>query len=367
MRIRRTAAVAAAAAMAVGLTGCEPAHPFFVSSTNAGYTVSNGYSPVVGDFDGDGWDDILFFEPDRWDALWEGRPNGRFAHLSAPAQLDGSYEGTVGDFGGDATDDVLWTRSDGDDVLWVMQAGGGLASTRAVSLPEASLETVDNAAGHDTLLVKTQIGRDVRVWDPDAGTGALTPLAASDPLVTTSGDFDGDGSGDVFLHRPGGSGDEIAWGDGDATFSIAATTNIGGSYQVHVLRADGDERDDIAFIDEQVGHEWALNLWFSEGRTFRRQAFSPLPNRGIYEVHRNHDHNGFDYLVKYTNGGAFAWSTAPSGTIVSATTPLPGPGTTPAFVGRFHDGLADDALVYESGGDHPEAFLRTTDRVQAVP
>jgi hypothetical protein len=136
---------------------------------------------------------------------------------------------------------------------------------------------------------------------------------------------------------------------------------------VHVLRADGDTRDDIAFIDEQVGHTWALNLWFSEGRTFQRQAFSPLPNRGRYAVHHNQTGQGFDYLVKYTNGGVFAWSTAPSGVIVSATTPLPGPGTTPAFVGHFHEGVADDALVYESDGSYPEAFLRTPDRVQPVP
>ncbi|HEV7722108.1 MAG TPA: VCBS repeat-containing protein [Iamia sp.] len=231
MKIRRTAAMVAAAAMALGMTGCQPASPFFASSTTAGYTVSNGYVPVVGDFDADGWDDILFFEPDRWDALWEGRPNGTFAHLSAPAQLDGPYRGTVGDFGGDATDDVLWSRGDGDDVLWVMQAGGGLAETRTVSLREANLETVANATGHDTLLVKTQIDRDVQVWDPDAGTDVLTPLAASDPLTTASGDFDGDGNGDVFLHRPGGGADEIAWGDGDATFGVAATTNIGGDYR----------------------------------------------------------------------------------------------------------------------------------------
>ncbi len=362
--MRRMAAVAAAGAMVVGLPGCEPAVPFFTATTS-GYQVSNGYRPVVGDFDGDGWDDIIWQEPDRWDAMWEGRPDGRFVHLAAPAQLEGWYEGVVGDFGGDATDDVLWYRSDGEpSPIWIMQAGGGRAEATTVVLPvDAGLATIEETEGHDRLLVSEGNARSAGVWDPDSGTDALTPLGTGDPVVSAPGDFDGDGHGDVFLHRPGAPADEIAWGDGEGGFTVQATTNIGGDYGVFVLQADGLDGDDLAFVDERVGRPWALNLWFSEGdRTFRRQAFTPLPDRGIIRVHRSHG-EGFDRLVKYTNGGAYSWDYAPSGVIVSAPTPLPGPGTVPAYVGRFHDGWTDDALVYDDFGDYPtETFLRSPDR-----
>ncbi len=360
-RIRQGVALVATAAMAVGLTGCEPPAPFFASSTSAGYAVSNGYDPVVGDFDGDGWDDIIFLEPDRWDALWEGRADGRFTHLAAPAQLDGAHVGLVGDLGGDATDDVLWYRSDGEpSPLWVMQAGGGLAEIREVTLPgDADLTVIENATDHDTVLVRRLSGEPT-VWDPDSGSDAVVPLGTTAAWEgAVPGDLDGDGHGDVFLHRPGAAADEIAWGDGDDSFTLSTTTNIKGSYQVHVLRADGDGRDDIAFIDERVGHPWAFNVWFSEGRTFRRVTYPPVANRGIYRVHRNHL-GGPESLVKYTHGGAFAWSVGPDGAArLSGTTALPGPGTVPVFVGRFHDGVADDAFVYDRDGLYREALLRT--------
>lgn len=364
--IRRMAALAAAGAMAVGATACQPPAPFFASTTSTGYAVSNGYQPAVGDFDGDGWDDIVFLDPAGWDALWEGRPDGRFVHLSAPARLDGRFSPVVGDFGGDGTDDILWRAwdVDADSVLWVMQAGGGLASSRLVTtLPQYSdVSVIEESSGHDALAIDSFNG-DVGIWDPDSGTDAVAPLGdGSSWTDSQAGDLDGDGVGDVFLHRPGRAADEIAWGDGDGTYTITPTTNVGGSYQMFVLQADGRDGDDIAFVDETVGRPWALNLWFSSGdRTFTRQAFTPLPKRGIIRVHRSHV-DGVEHLVKYSNGGAFAWSYAPSGATLSATTPLPGPGTTPAFVGRFHGGVADDAFVYDDEGRYREAFLRTPDR-----
>ena len=65
--------------------------------------------PVLGDFDGDGRRDVLWYGPGAAaDRLWYGGAGGRFT--TAPAAVHGSYRPLVADFGGDGPDDVLWWR-----------------------------------------------------------------------------------------------------------------------------------------------------------------------------------------------------------------------------------------------------------------
>jgi len=77
--------------------------------------------PVIGDFDGDGLDDLLLYGPgSSADEIWWSEPTGRGAVTVEPLQVKGAgYLPQVGDVNGDGRDDVLWYQpGPGADPLW---------------------------------------------------------------------------------------------------------------------------------------------------------------------------------------------------------------------------------------------------------
>src|SRR5829696_8565332 len=96
--------------------------------------------PVLGDFDGDGRGDLLWYGPGAADDhLWLGRPSRSF--VGVPVTVRGHYLPLGGDFDGDGRADVLWYGPGGDpDVLWRGPPRGpvhGPGAGRAGRLPAA--------------------------------------------------------------------------------------------------------------------------------------------------------------------------------------------------------------------------------------
>lgn len=85
--------------------------------------------------------------------------------------------------------------------------------------------------------------------DRAARPAAIDPALPAGPVETgtTVGDFDGDGTDDLLLHRPGPAADQVAWGDGDGTFTVAplAPRGIVGRYRPVAGDFDGDGADDL--------------------------------------------------------------------------------------------------------------------------
>ena len=82
-------------------------------------------APVLGDFDGDGRGDLLWYGPgSQDDHLWLGRASRNFAGV--PVTVRGHYLPLGGDFDGDGRADVLWYGPGGQpDVLWRGRPGDG--------------------------------------------------------------------------------------------------------------------------------------------------------------------------------------------------------------------------------------------------
>ena len=78
--------------------------------------------PFIGDYNGDGKDDILWYVP-GFTRLWRGT-NGPFTNATIPT-VYGLYEPAVGDFTGDGKTDVLWyVPGPAADSYWLGAANG---------------------------------------------------------------------------------------------------------------------------------------------------------------------------------------------------------------------------------------------------
>jgi hypothetical protein len=106
----------------------------FVSNFgNAFYHIDSSWHVAgTGDFNGDGRDDILWYNDSGRVTDWLGQAGSggfvsNFASADANAGTDWHIVGT-GDYNGDGRSDVLWRNNNGDVTDWLGQAGGGFAS-----------------------------------------------------------------------------------------------------------------------------------------------------------------------------------------------------------------------------------------------
>lgn len=167
--------------------------------------VVNGYygSPVAGDFTADGTDDIVWYDRGSGqDFLWELDPGGQ--HTTVPLRIDGYYQPIVGSFGQDASDDVLWYAvGPSADNLWDFAAQTAPVAYSSRPLPvngyyvPVSLDAWNDGAGGSDIWWVT-LGADA-IWDFTGGVLRRTrdfydPDVAGIP---TAGDFLGDGNDDI--------------------------------------------------------------------------------------------------------------------------------------------------------------------------
>jgi glucose/arabinose dehydrogenase len=176
--------------------------------TTTELAITGTFTPVAGDFTADGVDDIFFYGPGTaLDLLWEFNPGGGHTEVSIP--VSGTYVPLVESFGFDATDDIFWyAAGPAADSLWDFNPGSTSRTSRA--MPVAGTYTPftldlfgDGAGGGDIFWYAPGTAPDT-VWDflegvrfsfQDPVRGVYTPM---------SGDYLGDGADDiVWLHSEG--------------------------------------------------------------------------------------------------------------------------------------------------------------------
>ena len=195
----------------------------------------------AGDFNGDGFADILFRNTSGAISNWLGSLNtgvtnylqdplsgfnDNVANASSSVSTDWQFAG-IGDFNGDGKDDILWRNDDGRLTDWLGTASGGYQPNSANLLDNVSgdwkiVGVGDfNGDGKDDILWRNDDGR-LTDW-LGTSTGAFTDNVTNaynsvslDWHVQDIGDFNGDGHAD------------IAWRNDDGRLTDWLATASGG-------------------------------------------------------------------------------------------------------------------------------------------
>ena len=201
----------------------------------------------VGDFNGDGRDDVLWRNDNGIVTNWLGTAKGGFVGNNANLHLDVSdayHIQGVGDFNGDGRDDVLWRSNDGLVTNWLGTAKGGFVSNKA----NLHLDVADdwqiagigdfNGDGRDDVLWRNTDGF-VTNWLGTAKGGFVSNKAnllidVSDALhIEGIGDHNGDGRDDIlWRHDDGTVTNWLGQADGDFHSNSAANYDVSASWQI---------------------------------------------------------------------------------------------------------------------------------------
>lgn len=279
--------------------------------------VGGDYAPVTGDFDGDGRAEIFWYGAwNRGDANWEGTATPGV--LSKRNYASGGQEGTFvpvpGDFNGDGRDDIFWYQPGGDpivanpccnhepyaenDEFWFGRADGGFdqvqRSQAGVFIPLAG----DFDGNGTTDILWYAPGN-----DPDQfwlmGTNGVPTVRATTitgnyrPIV---GNFNGDAHDDIFWYGPGAIADSVWTFSGNASFRSAQTRVLGDAYRPFSGNFDGDASDEMFFYGPGAVPD---SIWTTVGSdgSFVPRAYTV---RGIYSpVTADYDGNGVTDVFWY--------------------------------------------------------------------
>jgi hypothetical protein len=192
----------------------------------------------IGDFNGDGFDDILWRNDDGTLTDWLGGANGEFNanwdNLNWSVGSDWTVAST-GNFNGDSTgrDDILWRSADGTVTDWLGTATGGFNANWdnanwSVGGEWTVAATGDfNGDGRDDILWRSSTGQ-LTDWLGTA-TGGFAPnwdnlnqSVGTDWHIAGAGDFDADGRTDILWRSDAG---QVTNWLGTATGSFNANWN----------------------------------------------------------------------------------------------------------------------------------------------
>lgn len=211
------------------------------------------YRPISGDFDGDGHDDVFWYQPGSGsDSLWYSEGDRTWSYHNS-INVSNTYTPVAGDFDGNGTTDIIWYRpgSLSDPVWWFNKTRGSYSSDtfyiNGTYIPVVG--KFDNDSDDDIVWYDPYRGTANIWWSRGDGTFRTdddVPVGMGYNPV--AGDFDGNGRSDIFWHRRGTGTDQIWWQFADG-YNFVSQSDVDvqsyGWFEPIVGDFNGDGCDDI--------------------------------------------------------------------------------------------------------------------------
>jgi hypothetical protein len=284
--VKRTLALAIGVLALLGLAATPAAQAEVADGWDyRSLSVSGTYQPLVGQFAGDGATDILWYAPGSApDSLWIGKAGqrGAAAFTKLALEINGTYTPVVGDFFGDDYSDIIWyAPGPASDFAWVSDDVPGYFGRQSVAINgrfrPSVLEDYSAANRKDDVLWYAPGSAKDYLWHfGETGTGAYSTvnLSINGTYQTILGDWNADGLGDLVLYAPGTAADYRWASKPDGTFAQSALS-VNGTYEpVTILQDDGDG---ILWWADGPARE---AYWVRNGATFRSASVPAVSELG---------------------------------------------------------------------------------------
>ncbi|MGQ0433543.1 MAG: FG-GAP-like repeat-containing protein [Microthrixaceae bacterium] len=219
------------------------------------FELTGAFLPVSGDFNGDGYGDVVWYSASGDDKVWWGAADGGFQ--AGTIGVGGQFTPVVGDFDGDGRDDIYWFSPGGGDSIYYGTASGFRATYPNANGDFDALPGDFNGDGRDDIYWFSPGGGDALYLGGPTGFSATYPNAngAFQPHV---GDFDGNDRDDILWYSPGPAGDALWQSMPGGGFSSSAVS-IRGTYSIIEGTFDDTPGDDVLLYDPSSNPD---ALWF---------------------------------------------------------------------------------------------------------
>jgi|GEM_PF-2346587 len=248
-----------------------------------GQNEANNTVPLVGDFDGDGFDDAFFYKAgSAIESAWYGTATGTFDVVTQP-NANANYVPAVGDFDGDGVDDIFFYRpGSGNEYLHFGESNRTFTSLRTQSVNGTYTPLVGdyNNDGRDDVLWYKQSSGITYIWYATAtrnswDTSQSPPAFNRTGYKPVAGDFNGDGAGDIFWFKAGCDPERFwffnlasgAFVPSDAPQIDGDSCSTARDYNIKVADLNADGTDDLIFARDGVT---TTKVWLMQRNTAGR-------------------------------------------------------------------------------------------------
>ena len=331
-------------------SGSPIAAPPGMNSTRQ--NVSGNFRSIPLDVNGDKKGDVLWYAPGTaGDVLWLGNGSGSFT--SKQLTVDGRFDDVLAlDANNDKRDDILWyTRSTGAAVLWTSNGNGTFTSSRLTpgAGKRPSVGDFDGNGTDDIFWYGPGTAADsISSWSSSGWHS--TARSVSGNYAAIVGDFDGNHRDDIFWYAPGSTANNV-WLNSASGGYVSKTVKVGGAYWPLVGDFDGDKRDDIVWYLPGASQD---SIWFGGANgAFSVQTFKV--NVTYQPIVADLGNDGRDDLVWYAPGNTGDLWTRWADNRGRNSVGLKVGGDHRPIVGAFSTGGGDGILWYAAGST-PDAL-----------